>query len=257
MEKEVRKYYRFDRITDYMLHDLCPGRMSESRYIRNLILEDEMHFIGTNVSHVNNIRVQLAGIFNNVNQALFVITNGKRNTDILSKEIGAARDIRKGNGLLFLYLNGRGDCGEHPIGKQYRFDNKTAEAVKKNFLKLKEADSKITESRYVRELIRREYTDRAGIHPYVISEISESLTLLGRDINALTKQFNSEDFSYPEVARFRSLVEKLVPLKEKFDPEIEKLLFDVKNHPVMYESVADYIKVTGMVRGKYTGGLRG
>lgn len=240
MMKEIKKHYRFDGMTEFMLISCCPGKVPESKYVRNLIKEDDLHFIGISIESINNIRKQLFGISNNIRQTEKVLSEGKKQTEIFSSQVSALLEIKDYNGIFYKYLNGRGDCSKHGIEKYYRFDAATEAYITKNLKRF--SDEKMRESRYFRELIRRKYVDNLGVNAASLCDIEKKTTSTGKEINLLTMKFNAGDFSYPEVAAFKEAADELMVIREQYQKEASLLLFDIRTNPTMFIYLSDYLK---------------
>ena len=84
------------------------------------------------------------------------------------------------------------------IEKHYRFDCSTDNMLQEL---LERKESKVSESEYVRELIRRDYSASIGIDPSDLVVIKRQLIGIGRNINQIAHCFNAGQYGVVDLSR--------------------------------------------------------
>lgn len=100
--KQIRKFYRFDDRTEKMLKENLldinreqKKKITESEYIRDLICRDSMDRVGIDKNVIIDIRRQLAGLGNNINQIAHRFNSGLYDMYDIDNLTGCINDIRK------------------------------------------------------------------------------------------------------------------------------------------------------------------
>lgn len=209
----VRKHYRMDSMT---FEILTSGRkaagLTETSYVCRLIEVDLMHPIGIPLATVTNVKRQLAGINNNLNQALRILSGVSYEN--LFRMLTSAQETLQ---LLNFYLSGR--SGRMQIDRQYRMPQDLAQNVSNAA-----SETDRSESEYIRELIRRVYIDSLSIKASPIVNYLSKLTLAASQINYVTRQINSMDFTvYHSDVLYRMAYDTLSEVHRILLPIGEKL----------------------------------
>lgn len=97
------------------------------------------------------------------------------------------------------------------IEKHYRFDCSTDNMLQEL---LERKESKVSESEYVRELIRREYSASIGIDPSDLVVIKRQLIGIGRNINQIAHCFNAGQYGVVDLSRLDQPLADVTAMKQ-------------------------------------------
>lgn len=97
------------------------------------------------------------------------------------------------------------------IEKHYRFDQSTDDMLQELLAK---TDSKISESEYIRDLIRREYSSHIGIDGADLIIIKRQLVGIGRNINQIAHCFNAGQYGAVDLSKLDQPLADVTAMKQ-------------------------------------------
>ncbi len=101
------------------------------------------------------------------------------------------------------------------IRKEYRFDDETERRLTYNMTEVnRERKDKITESEYIRDLIRRDYLEHLGIDKKWIIDINRQLVGLGTNVNQIAHRFNSGLYDMYDIDRLEEALKDIREIRE-------------------------------------------
>lgn len=241
MMKNVRKHYNFDEITYRMLISNMEQEenagMTESDYIRNLVKQDNNKTIGITMSCIRNIRRQLLGIPGNLNQAASRLGWQPSPFYANLQEINI---MKYQLALVNIYLSGITPNHKKEIERQYRFSKNTVKIIAENALRLE--DKKLSESRYIRELIRRQYSCYIGIDTQTVYYAEKTITNIAEMINNLTRRINAGDFTFDDIHSLKGYASSISDVKQLFVSLEESIRNDTGKNLFMRDECSFFLR---------------
>lgn len=100
----------------------------------------------------------------------------------------------------------------YTIRKAYRIDEDTSQLIKENMNR--EKSGKITESEYIRQLIRRDYIAGIGISKADFDDIKRKLSGIGNNINQIAHRANMEAGDLYDVKKLTEMSADIAAIRE-------------------------------------------